>query len=141
MKKIMKYLLCVIGIMMLTACSSDSDPAPNATPDDPQTYKQTVSLPYTASEITVTLDNLKSEISGIYNVPSWMTIDKLSYSSGSPKIKISHLKNTELKTRECTVVVIAKSGDKVELTITQDALPEGTGIDDIHNGSTDQPGY
>ena len=147
MKKIMKYLLAIAGVMMLTACPSgpdpDIDPIPEPEPEPvyPQTYTQSVSVPYTEAEKTVTLDRLNNAISGITNVPSWLSVEKMEYYVGSPKIKIKHFKNPDNKTRECTITVTAVSGDKVLLTITQDAKPEGTGIDDIHNGSTDQPGY
>ena len=135
MKNIILFLITVLSVMMFCNCSSNPD-------EGPFSYTMELSLPYTESEQIVILSDLKSAITDdILYVPSWLSVEILPYSSGSPEIKIIHAKNPELNTREWSLTIVSESGDMVQLLITQEALPEGTTIDDIHDGSTDQPGY
>ena len=151
MKKICIYLLSLTAIFVLAACGGDD--GGNSTGDGgnsggssgggnaPQTYTQSVTVPATSGEQVVTLSNLKSSISSVGNAPSWIVISPQYYSSGAPTLKLEYQENTLTTARDCSVTVLASSGDKVVLTITQQASETKSGIDDVHNDPSDQPAY
>lgn len=140
MKNIKLYLLSGIALLMLTACPNDPDPEPNPVIDPvAQTHTQEIVMPPKASEKTVTLTQLSTDISTVENSASWLTVEKQTYSSGSPQIKLRSTDNTGTVERKCAVTITATSGDKVILSVTQQS--EGTGIDDLHGSQTDKPAY
>ncbi|MBO7120148.1 MAG: BACON domain-containing protein [Bacteroidaceae bacterium] len=134
MKNIKQYLMAGMAILMLTACPSDPE-------SETQSYTQNIVLPSNASEQEVTLTQLHSSISNVQNPVSWLTVEIQSYSSGSPKFKLRSASNTERTERKCNVIITAYSGDKVTLSVTQQGVAEGTGIDDLHDSQTDKPAY
>ena len=137
MKIIKQNLLLCIALFMLTACSDKEK--------DGQAYKQEVTLPSSASELMVTLSSLKSSIETIKDSALWLIVEKQFYSSGSPKVNLRSTENTDETERKSNVTIIATSGDKVILSVTQqgktEGSTEGTGIDDLHGTQTDKPAY
>ena len=78
----------------------------------------------------------------VVNSTDWLTVLISPYSTGSPSLVVSAKENTDTKTRTSTVTVTATSGDKVLLTVTQEAAEEQkTGIDDSHDITTGKPAY
>ena len=127
-------------MLMLTACPSDPEPEPNPVIDPVvQTHTQEIVLPPKASEIDVTLTQLRTAISAVGNSASWLTVEAQPYASGSPQVKLRSTDNTGTVERKCNVTITATSGDKVILSVTQQS--EGTGIDDLHGSQTDKPAY
>lgn len=135
MKNIRQYIFAGIAILMLTACPSDPE-------SETQSYTQDIMLPSTASEMLVTLSQLKTSIATVENSASWLSVEPQAYySSGSPKVKLCSTANTAKMERKCNVTITASSGDKVVLSVTQQGVSEGTGIDDLHSSQTDKPAY
>lgn len=84
---------------------------------------------------------MSSAVSSVSSSPSWLVISPQFYSSGAPTLKLEFQENTENQERKASVTVSASSGDKVLLTITQQAGERKDGIDDLHSDKTDQPSY
>lgn len=151
MKNICIYLLSLTAIFVLAACGGGgggsstggggNSGASSGGGNAPQTYTQSVTVPATSGEQVVTLSNLKSSVSSVGNAPSWIVISPQYYTSGAPTLKLEYQENTATTKRDCKVTVLASSGDKVVLTITQQASEVKSGIDDIHNDPTDQPAF
>ena len=137
-------------VLFLTACPSPS-PEPNPEPNQdtnpsnpPKTYAQSARLTAKGDALIVTLSNLNSSISSITNNANWLTAAPQYYTSGAPKIELNAMENTGKSERKTDVTVLASSGEKVVLTVTQEAAKEddsNTGIDDMHNEKTDKPAY
>jgi len=150
MKRIMSYTLALLVMFSFAACGGeDGDDSGRSSGGNtgggsthtPQTYTQSVTLPAKDGEQIVTLSNLNSAVSSVSSSPSWLVISPQFYSSGTPTLKLEFQENTETTERSCTITALASSGDKVVLTITQQAVETKTGIDDLHNEDTDQPAY
>lgn len=157
MKRIELYLIALLSIFVLAACGGGDDGGGNTSGGNgggsytPKTYNQSVTLPAKGGEMTVTLSNLSSAVSSVSSTPSWLVITREYYSSGAPTLKLGYEENKDGQERKVTVTVTASSGDRVALTITQQATGEsgggGTqedvkkGIEDIRNEYTSQPAY
>ncbi len=128
-----------MALLMLTACPDHSET------EESQAYKQDITLPSNATEETIALNRLSDAIETVQNSASWLNVEKLAYSSGSPQVKISTTSNTSTDERQCSVLITSISGDKIILSVTQhgksEGSSEGTGIYDIHNSQTDEPAY
>ena len=133
-KCIRVMLLAVTAMLCLASCG-----------DDDETYTQSVTLSAKGEQQTVTLTNLSARITSVANSNSWLKATADFYNSGSPSLTLSATENTEKSERNGVVTITAESGDKVVLTVTQQAASEeeqeGTGIDDTHNSQSDQPAY
>ena len=160
MKQLRIYLLALMGIMVLAACGGGDDPVTSGgsggssgggggTPV-PQTYTQSLTIKAEGGEQTVTLHNLSSAVSSVGSTPDWLIVSPQFYSSGAPTILLVAQENTETSERKCDITLTASSGDKVILSVTQQAASGGGGgtgggsgndIDDVHNDQTDQPAY
>ena len=155
MKRIMSYMLALLVMVAMAACGGGSGDDSGGSGSSggntggggggsthtPQTYTQSVTLPAKGGEQVVTLSNLSSAVSSVSNTPTWLVISPQFYSSGAPTLKLEFQENEETTERNSTVTVLAASGDKVVLSIVQQAAEVKTGIDDIHNTPTDQPAY
>jgi len=150
MKRLEIYLIVVLGIFFLAACGGGGDDGGSTGGSGggtgggsytPKTYSQSVTLPAKSGELVITLSDLKSAVSSVSSSPSWLVISPQFYSSGAPTLKLEYQENTETTERVVSVTVLASSGDKVVLTITQQAGEKKDGIDDLHNDKTDKPSY
>lgn len=155
MKRIELYLIALLSILVFAACGGDdggnTSGGNGGGSYTPKSYTQSVTLPVKGGDMTVTLSNLSSAVSSVSSTPSWLVITREYYSSGAPTLKIGYEENKEGQERKVTVTVTASSGDRVALTITQQATGGsgggGTqedvkkGIEDIHNEYTSQPAY
>ena len=134
MKYIRQYLFAGIAMLMLMACSSDSEP-------EPQTFTQDINLPSKGSEQVVTLNQLQTSVATVENSSMWLTVEVQPYTFGSPQVKLRSTNNTAKEERKCSVTVTANSGNKVILSVTQQGGYEGTEIDDLHSSQTNKPAY
>ena len=150
MKTIKIYLMALLSLFVLSACGGGGDDAGGSGGSSggggndghaPQAYTQSVSIPATSGEQVITLSSLNSSVSSVSSSPSWLVISPQFYSSGAPTLKLEYQENTETQERKAFVTVSASSGDKVVLTVTQQAGERKDGIDDLHNDKTDQPSY
>lgn len=145
MKQLKLYAILLLSVLFVTACGGDDnggdDPKPS--PSVSKTYSQSVTLPAEGGTQNVTLNDLKSAVSSVGSTPDWLVISRQLYSSGAPSIKLEAQENKTTEERKCSVTILADSGDKVILDVTQQASSkqEGTGIDDFHNHTTTQPAY
>ena len=139
------YILASMAVFLLTACGGgSSDDGDGSTPDG-QTNRQSVTLSATNADMVVTLNKLTTEIQTVTGAANWLTVIKESYTSGAPTLRLTATDNVKdgetTGNRSCNVTIIAKSGDKVILTVTQEGSESKTGIDDSHDVMTDQPAY
>ena len=145
-KKIVTYMMALLGMCVLMACGGGGDDSGGSGGSGggggsvPQTYTQSITIAATGGTQSLKLNNLSSAVSSVSSTPNWLVISPEYYSSGAPSIKLEVQENTSADERKCDVTVLAASGDKVVLTVTQQA-GEGSDIDDIHNTDTDQPAY
>lgn len=147
MKQI-KYIIVCLMTIVVAACGGDggggTSPVNPVDPDG-RTYNQSVTLSALDAGQTVTLNNLNTSIEGISGGATWLTVLKESYTSGSPRVRLTATDNTNGSTattpRSCTVTITAASGDRVLLNVTQEGYTPKTGIDDSHDIPTDQPAY
>ena len=131
MKKISQYIMVGMAMLMLTACSSDSESQSNT---------QNLVLPSNSTEQIVTIDKLSSSITTVNNSASWLTVDPQVYTSGSPKVKVRSTANTAETERKCNVTITSSSDETVILSVIQ----KGTlvlEIDELHSSQTDKPAY
>ena len=156
MKRIELYLIALLSIFVLAACGGGDDGGNTSGGNGggnytPKSYTQSVTLPAKGGDMTVALSSLSSEVSSISNTPSWLVITREYYFSGAPTVKFGFEENKDGQERKATVTVTASSGDKVVLSITQQATGGsgggGTqedvkkGIEDLHDEYTSQPAY
>lgn len=147
MKNYKIIVFALFAVLALTACPGSkheggSSPIDPITPEG-KTYRQSVTLDARGTEQTVTLNDLKSKIDDVENSNTdWLTVLQSTYTSGSPSIIVRATERTETTVRSGIVTIIAVSGDKVILTVTQQGAEEQkTGIDDSHDVPTDKPAY
>ena len=153
MMKRTKYIIALLTMFAIAACSPSPEPdspgnsgggtsgGGGGSTQTPQTYTQSVTFPAKGGEQVVTLSNLTSSVSSVESTPNWLIISPQNYTYGAPTLKLELQENMDTTERSCKVNVLASSGDKVVLTIVQQAAEVKTGIDDIHNTHTDQPAY
>lgn len=150
MKRLEIYLIVVLGIFFLAACGGGGDDGGSSSGTGgnsgggshiPKTYSQSVTLPAKGGDMVITLSDLNSAVSSVSSTPTWLVISPQYYSSGAPTLKMEFQENTETEERKTSVTVYASSGDKVMLTISQQADEKKDGIDDLHNNQTNQPSY
>lgn len=150
MKRLEIYLIVVLGIILLAACDGGGDDGGSTGGTGgnsgggsyiPKTYNQSVTLPAKGGDLVITLSDLNSAVSSVSSTPTWVVISPQYYSSGAPTLKLEFQENTQIEERKITVTVYASSGDKVLLSIIQQAGEKKDGIDDLHNNQTNQPSY
>ena len=151
--KLYKIISCLLMCMLLLAACGGGDDSGSSSGGSgstggsdgpttyPQTYSQSVTVSAKGGEQIVTLVDLSTAISSVGNTPDWLVISPQFYTSGAPTLKLEAQENTETSERNAVVSVLASSGDKVSLTVVQEAGEDHTGIDNIHNEQTDQPAY
>jgi len=147
MKRIGTYIAAFICFGVIAACGGNDDTEPTLDPDggsSPKLYTQSITIPAKGGEQSMTLIDLRSAISSIGSTPAWVVISPKQYTTGAPSIKLEVEENKASAERKCDVSILAASGDKVVLTVIQQAggggsTEPGTDIDDPHNEQTDQP--
>lgn len=141
----MKYfkiiIIACVSTLAFIACSNGDDKKEDIIVDG-KTFQQSATLPASKADTTIILSDLKAAINSVKGGNEWLTVVKESYTSGSPKVRLTAKDNKEEKSRDCKVTITAESGDKVVLTVEQNgAEPKKTGIDDSHDIPTNQPAY
>ena len=137
MKQIKSLFLTMVALMGLLACGGD-EPDPIL---EPQVFQRSLQLPAEEGQQTYTASDLKVGISIVQETASWLTVETLAYSNGSPKVEIEYDANTGGE-RQAMVTLTDVNNNKVFLTVTQEALITPVpGIDDPHDTQSDQPAY
>lgn len=125
-------------VLTITQLNPDSPINPYV----PQSYQQSFTFnSWEAGTQSVKLDNLSTAVKQIDHESgvNWLIIEKESYTSGEPNVKLTATANDDTTDRSTTVTIIAENDDKVELTVKQPGRTYG--IDDTHNNQSDQPAY
>lgn len=133
MKRILYSLILtaisVVTITCLTSCGgggggddggSGSGSGGSGGTSTSKTYRMSITIDATAQNKTITLSDVKNSISSAVSSASWLTVERETYTSGSPKITISATANSQTTSRTATITVTASNNDKVILTVTQD---------------------
>lgn len=144
MKQMKLYFLFLICLLITYACGGgDGNGGNDPQPPTPKVYSQSITLSAEGGTQNVTLSDLSSDVRNVGSTPEWLVVLPQFYSSGAPSIRLEVQANTNAVERKCNVTIQAASGDKVVLSVTQQASSnqEGTDIDDIHNNTTSQPAY
>ena len=140
-------LLASAAMLLLTACGHHKKEAVEG-----QTFRQTYNVAADGGQQTVTLTSLVTSISNIEQGDTWVVATKMSYTSGSPSIRLDIEENTEMQVRQTNITITDNSANKVILTVKQvkpgetpepnpEPEQEKTGIDYPHNTESDQPAY
>lgn len=141
MKQFRIFILAIVGCIMLTACPGGGG---TVTPEEipGNEYTDTYNIPANGCDETYTLSKLSTELSSVSSCPEWLSVSILTYSYGSPKIKIIAKANTDTSERKHVIVIQSTNNDKLTLTIVQAGKEKApSGIDDIHNGTSTNPAY
>lgn len=153
--RVNKFIVTLVSVFVILACGGGDgshdpiDPSPGGGGGGggvsaPQIYYQSVTISEQGGEQIVTLTDLSSAVSSISSSPYWFIIAKQDYTSGSPTIKLLVEENKTTNERSSEVTILSVSGDKVFLTVTQQAASDDDSYNDIeepHHESTDQPAY
>lgn len=144
MKQIKIFLLLALGSVILTACPSGVDD--EIISENPELagkeYNDTYNIPAEGCDNSYTLSMLKSRITSSDIKSNWLTVTILSYTKGSPRIKIVATENQESSERKQIIVLRTENNDKLTLTFVQAGKEViSSGIDDVHNNSSDNPAY
>ena len=135
-----KYMGIVLLSFLIICCDGDDK---GGVPGG-RTYTKTVNVAAEASQLTVTLKKLNAEISNIGQSESWVVATKEAYISGSPSILLEVSTNTSNQEREAKITITDVNYNVVILKVKQEKAgetPIDSGIDAIHNETTDQPAY
>ncbi len=162
MKPTIKMLSAIFAAALtLTACGGEDPveptPPPTPTPDpDPEPpsgkyLTMTCDMPADASETTVTLSGLTSEVTGKSGSAAWLTTTLLPYTSGTPQLTVTCQQNLTTAERLQDVMLLARSqasttkyevSDTLVLTVRQ-TVYQGGGVDADNPNDTysDQPAF
>lgn len=77
-----------------------------------------VTVEASAYSQTIELSKLKTNIASATCSATWVTLTRLSYTSGSPKIMVEVSENTASTSRNGIVTVTATDGNVVKINIT-----------------------
>ena len=97
-------------------------------------------MPADASEITIRLQGLSSEVSRKSGSASWLTTNLVPYTSGTPEVTVACTQNLTTATRSQEVTFIA-SNDTLVLNVRQAVYAGGTDVNNPSDTPTDQPAY
>jgi len=143
----LKYIFSALAISMtLLSCGGGNDlPEPDPTPT-PGTkgkkFEQTCDMPAQASEKVIALRGLSAEVSRFTNPPSWMSITRQTYVSGTPEVEVSTRENLETEARQHEITFYAGQ-DTLVLTVHQEAYDTSgdSNLEQPYNTTTDKPAY
>lgn len=123
------------SILVIT-CSSDKDD-----------QSDEIVIPSSAWEQTVTLKQLSAPIADIQNSATWLSVEKQSYYSSSPQVKLRAGENVSSNRRSCLVMIADTLGNTVSLSVVQKSSDEdrqeksGNDIDSLYDSKSEQPAY
>lgn len=143
MKQLNIIVLAIISCLMLTSCpGGGSGGGEDVKPVNPgRDYNESYNIPASGCDEVYHLYKLNSKITSSPSTPSWLTISILSYTSGTPSIKITAQPNPDNTERKCNVVLKAENNDRLTIAITQAKKEVQTGIGDVHNNTSGNPAY
>jgi len=144
MKSMMPLMVVFIALVTIASC--------NKKKETNNSFTQTVNVEAEGwQNKEVRVSNLTTAIEGIEQGDTWVTATKMSYTSGSPSIRLDVQANTGTQERQ-TNIITGTDEKRVILTVKQ-VKPGDTpdenhesehvdyGIDDPHDTQSDQPAY
>ena len=138
--------IALAAALALTACGGGDDPdEPTPLPPTPTQPKgkhltQQCDMPADASEITIRLQGLSSEVSRKSGSASWLTTSLVPDTSGTPEVTVACTQNLTTATRSQEVTFIA-TNDTLVLNVRQAVYAGGTDVNNPSDTPTDQPAY
>lgn len=147
MKTIKLFSIVFVACLSLQSCGGGDDspsptPTPTPTPTKGKFLTQQCNMPADASETTISLTGLTSQVTTKKDVgtASWVTTTLAPYSTVTPAVTINCTQNLETKARSHDVIFLA-SNDTLLLTIKQACYTSGTDVNNPNDTPTDQPAY
>ena len=146
--KTIKILSIAFAVCLtLWSCGGGDDddtptPQPQPTPGTVKGkhFTQTCNMPADASETIVTLTGLTSEVTRKKGSASWLTVNAVPYTGGTPQVAVVCTQNLGTDARQQEVSFIA-ANDTLVLTVRQAAYTGGTDVDNPNDTFTDQPAF
>ena len=135
-----------VCLTLLSCGGGDDDDTPTPQPQPtPGTVKGkhftlTCNMPAEASENVVTLTGLTSEVTRKKGSASWLTVNAVPYTGGTPQVAVVCTQNLGTDARQQEVSFIA-ANDTLVLTVRQAAYTGGTDVDNPNDTFTDQPAF
>lgn len=146
-KHLSRALTVGLALLVWSCGGGGGDDPDDPTPVPPPVltgkhYTKTCNLDARASETTVALTGLTSEITRSTGSASWLTANIVPYTSGTPQVKVAATENSQNGQRQQELTFYAAS-DTLVLTVQQAAFNSGGGsdTDQPFDTPTDQPGY
>ena len=139
MKDKILFAIAMMCTMLLTSCGGGGD-SDDGTPSGPSTYSMNVTVEASAYSQTIELSKLRTNIASATCSATWVTLTRLSYTSGSPKIMVEVSENTASTSRSGIVTVTATDGNVVKINITQKGAT-ATGNPETKDEVSDQQPY
>lgn len=140
-RSILSYLLSMAVLFYITACSSGGDGGDGSS----EFSSQTITMAADASSQLVTLEKMTTFIASAAASDSWLTVEVMPYTSGTPTVKLTATANTNTTERRTKVIVFSINEERVELTVTQKARTvspsDDSNVEVTHEVVTDQPAY
>ena len=141
MKQFRIFILAIVGCIMLTACPGGGGEGPEEILISGKEYTDTYEVEASGCNDTYELKMLSAELASLGQCPEWLSVSALTYTSGSPQIKIIANPNNGGE-RKHKVEIQTVYNDKLTLTVVQAAKEHiSSDIEDIHNETSSNPAY
>ena len=144
--KTTKFLSMIFAAsLVLLSCGGgagdDPDPTPVPAPAKGKSFTKQCDMPAEASETIVNLTGLTSEITRRKGSASWLTINAVPYTGGTPQVAVACQQNTSAEARQQEVTFLA-ANDTLVLTVRQAGFTGGgTDVNSPNDVPTDQPAF
>ena len=145
-KRMMAYLCGMVMLSCLTACGGGDDGNNGGqSGGGGSTSSMSATMTADGSSIQVTVTPLDCPIQSAVAQDNWLGVKVVTYTSGSPVVKLTATSNPNTEERRTKVIIVGTSQDKVALTVIQKGKSSdpsgGNTIEDTHETVTDQPAY
>lgn len=143
MKRVMAYVYGLVMMCCFTACGGGGDDGEKG--GGGNTSSMSVTIQADGASTLVTVTPLDCPIQSALAQDSWLSVEVVTYTSGSPVVKLIATSNPNTSERRTKVMIVGTSEAKVALTVTQKGKSSspsgGNTIEDTHETVTDQPAY
>jgi hypothetical protein len=148
MKRMMAYVCGLVMMCCFTACGGgggDDGETGGQGGGGGNTSSMSATIQADGAATLVTVTPLDCPIQSALAQDNWLSVEVVTYTSGSPVVKLTATSNPNTSERRTKVMIVGTSEAKVALTVTQkgkSATPSDDGtIEDTHETVTDQPAY
>lgn len=144
MKRVIVYVCGMVMLCCLAACGGGGDDGGQGGGGG-NTSSMSATIQADGASTVVTVTPLDCPIQSALAQDNWLSVEVVTYTSGSPMVKLTATSNPGTAERRTKVMIVGTSEAKVALTVTQkgkSATPSDDGtIEDTHETVTDQPAY